>query len=155
MVWDRFRRRFCEVCLLSRRICPSSLEGWLVLRLPVSQRQQPSPAMSDSTPPPKPVCYLWDAPPLPAWRLFSWAGATGVLELFWATVMVGSSGCRSSHLICVSVTEGCRLPAGLRDFRRHPCQRGQRKADVHLSPSLSPPLKPAGTAAPNCHPGKQ
>lgn len=74
---------------------------------------------------------------------------------FWATVMVGSSGFRVSHIRCLCVTEGGCLPAGLRGFRRHPRQCGQWKADVHLSPALSPPLKPAGTAAPHRHPGEQ
>lgn len=67
---------------------------------------------------------------------------------------VSSSGYRLSDFLCVPLTEGGHLPAGLRGFRRHPSQRGQWKADIHLSSSLSPTLKPAGTAAPNCHPGK-
>lgn len=85
--WDWFHWRFCEVVLLSCRICPRSLEGRLVLWLPVSQWQQPSPVTPNSTPPPQPVCYLWDAPSFLAWRLFPWAWATGALKLFWATVM--------------------------------------------------------------------
>lgn len=152
MIW--FCCRFCEVVLLSHRICPRSLEGWLVLWLPVSQWQQPSPVTPDSTPTPQPICYLWDAPSFPAWRLFPWSGATGALKLFWATVIVSSSGYRLSDFLRVPVTEGGRLPAGLRGFRRNPGQYGQQKADIHLGPSLSPTLKPGGKAAPNCYPGK-
>lgn len=68
--------------------------------------------------------------------------------------MVGSNGYRLSDLLHVPVTEGGHLPVGLRGFRWHPGQRGQWKANIHLGPSLSSTLKPAGTAPPNCYPGK-
>lgn len=100
IVWDWSYCRFCEVVFLSGRVCPRSLEGWLVLWLPVSQWQQPFTVTPDSTPPPQPVCYLWDARSFPAWRLLSWAGATGALKSFWVAVMSVpvDTGCQTSFV---------------------------------------------------------
>lgn len=142
---------------ISLRVRKGSLDGGLVFRLPMSEWLQPSAAASDQLPPSKPVRHQCHAPPLPAWRLLPWAGARGVHTILWLPAVLDAS-CALYYSCCIlmlcDVTEGDRLPVGLRGFGRRPSQCDQWEADISVRSAVPPPPEPAGTASPHRHPGE-